>query len=123
MSTEHLGDDGVLWAESAEYAQDGQLWEHTPGAVPPGDLSNTDLPDVPPQWIDRNTIGLAGEAQAEADAGILPVDSDGDGVSDAGEFVADTDPLDPSDVRTFGLTEDYDPALGGDPDHNRPAII
>jgi len=123
MSVATHGDDGVLWAESAELAEDGQLWEETPGLAQPADTSNTDLADVPPQWLDRNTIGVAGAAQAAADAGILPTDSDGDGVTDAGEFVADTDPLDPTDHRTLGLTEDYDPALGGDPEIDRPAII
>lgn len=120
---EHYSADGTLWADSAELAEDGQLWESAPGVAAPTGAGNTDLADVPPQWIDQNTIGEAGALQAEADAGMLPVDSDGDGVTDAGEFVADTDPLDADDVRTLGLTEDYDPALGGDPELNRPAII
>ena len=128
-------EDGDLWVEDATaprpvdpYVEDGRLWSESAdaphsGTPYPSDLSNTDLNDVPPQWLDRNTIGVAGEAQAEADAGVLPVDTDGDGVSDAGEFVADTDPLDPEDHRSRGWTEDFDPALGGDPDLARPAIL
>lgn len=70
---------------------------------------NTDLNDIPPQWIDPETAESAGSAQVLADSGIAIEDTDGDGVTDAGEFVADTDPLNPADYRTFGRTEDYDP--------------
>lgn len=70
---------------------------------------NTDLNDVPQQWIDPETAPLAGRAQALADSGAAIEDTDGDGVTDAGEFVADTDPLDPLNRRTLGVTEDIDP--------------
>lgn len=123
---ETFADDGDLWADDAKYAGDGTLWEASEEArrvAGPIDLGNTDLADVPQQWLDRNTIGEASAAQAAADAGLLPVDSDGDGVTDAGEFMADTDPLDAGDVRSLGRTEDFDPALGGDPEDNLPAII
>jgi len=128
MSTEEttFADDGDLWADDKNYAGDGTLWEETEAArrtSAPVDLRNTDLGDVPQQWIDRNTIAEAPALQDAADAGLLPLDSDGDGVIDAGEFMADTDPLDPDDARSLGRTEDYDPALGGDPDAGLPAII
>jgi len=70
---------------------------------------NTDLNDIPPEWIDPATAQFAGEAQAAADAGADYEDTDGDGVTDAGEFVADTDPLNPLDHRSLGRTEDDDP--------------
>ena len=120
--------DGLTEAELAE-REDGDLWAEDPlaerarrGALR-ADLSNTDLGDVPPQWLDPATIGLASRAQAAADAGYPSEDTDGDGVTDAGELLDGTDPLDPTDVRTRGWTEDYDPALGGNPDLNLPAIL
>lgn len=70
---------------------------------------NTDLNDIPQQWIDPETAQFAGVAQSLADSGTAIEDSDGDGVTDAGEFLADTDPLNPADHRSLGRTEDYDP--------------
>jgi len=109
-------EDGTLWEEDTLEAQ-----RRHKASIP--DLRGTDLGDVPPEWLDPETIGLAHKAQAAADAGLALEDTDDDGVPDAGEFLHDTDPLDPTDVRTKGWTEDYDPALGGIPDLNRPAIL
>lgn len=99
------------------------LDEGEPAVIARPDLGNTDLGDVPPEWLDPETIGLAGRAQAAADAGLAVADTDGDGVTDAGEFMDDTDPLDPTDARSKGWTEDFDPALGGIPDINQGAIL
>jgi len=109
-------DDGVLWAQDTLAAQ-----RRHAGSVP--DLTGTDLGDVPPQWIDPETVGMAARAQAAVDAGLALEDTDGDGVTDAGEFLSDTDPLDPTDTRSRGWTEDFDPALGGNPDLNQSAIV
>jgi len=86
-------------------------------------LGDTDLADVPPEWIDPQTVGFAAKSQAAVDAGLALADTDGDGVTDAGEFLVDTDPLDPTDARSLGWTEDFDPALGGNPDTNQTAIV
>jgi hypothetical protein len=134
---EYLGDvlDGPTLAEAevereiAIEREDGDIWADDPNAerayrqtlIP--DVSNTNLNEVPQEWIDPATAPAASRAQAAADAGILIEDTDGDGVTDAGEFIADTDPLDPTDVRGMGWTEDFDPSLGGDPDSNVPAIL
>ena len=122
-------DTGGLAGPGAEEEEDADLWaedtlaERERRAALRTDLSNTDLGDVPVEWLDPATIGLASRAQAAADAGFPSLDTDGDGVSDAGEFLDGTDPLDPTDARTRGWTEDYDPALGGNPDLNQPAIL
>lgn len=113
---EFVEDDGTLWAEDTLEAQ-----QRHKASYP--DLRGTDLGEVPPEWIDPETAGLAKTAQAAADAGLALEDTDGDGVSDAGEFLTDTDPLDPDDVRSKGWTEDFDPALGGNPDLNQTAIL
>ena len=86
-------------------------------------LADTDLADVPREWLDPATINQAARAQAVADAGISLTDTDGDGVTDAGELMDGTDPLDPNDARSKGWTGDFDPALGGNPDLNQPAIL
>lgn len=83
---------------------------------------NTDLNDIPPEWIDPETAPLAGAAQTLADAGIAIADTDGDGVTDAGEFVADTDPLNAGDHRTLGRTEDYDPSYSSFIDDGAPTL-
>ena len=109
-------DDGTLWAEDTLEAR-----QRHAASIP--NLRGTGLGDVPPEWIDPETVGMAAKAQAAADAGLALEDTDGDGVIDAGEFLDDTDPLDPTDVRSKGWTEDYDPALGGNPDLGREAIL
>ena len=109
-------EDADLWAEDV-------LADRARRATARPDLSNTDLGEVPPEWIDPETISLASRAQAAADAGFPSLDTDGDGVTDAGELIDGTDPLDPTDARTRGWTEDFDPALGGNPDLNQAAIL
>jgi len=109
-------DDGTLWADDTLAAQ-----QRHAASIP--NTRNTGLEDVPREWLDPETLPLAAKSQAAVDAGLALADTDGDGVIDAGEFLDDTDPLDPTDVRSKGWTEDYDPALGGNPDLNQPAIL